>query len=131
MKLVLRLLGKVQLLLDILLQVVLLVNLRIDRVDVKVELLPGLAQLLELVLKLVDTLACALVVLGNANRLLCLLHQLFLPGLDLGGILLLTRIEVIEILLHLVVLLGRLLDLFGALLKLILQFGDLRGLLLN
>lgn len=78
--------GKIKL--DVLLERVLLVNLGVGRVDVVAELFPRLAQLFELVLQLVNTLACTLVMLGDTDGLLCLFHKLLLLGFDLGGIVL-------------------------------------------
>jgi len=62
-------------------------------------------------------------VLGDADGLLSLLHQLFLLLLDLGGKVLLTRVKLIEVPLSLFILLGRFLDVVGVPLELLIQHG--------
>ena len=70
---------------DLLCLGLLLVEVGVDLPDLVVELLLLVVKLFELVFELLYTLARALVVLRDSNRLLCLLHMLFCFALDLSG----------------------------------------------
>jgi len=70
---------------------------------IKLMLFLHIEEFLELILELVHTLTCALVVLGDTDRLLGFLHVVFLLLLDLTTQVLLTRVQLSQLLFHLVV----------------------------
>lgn len=78
-------LAGLEVLYDLLCLGLLLVKVGVDLPNLVVELLLLVVKLFELVLELLDTLARALVVLRDSNRLLSLLHVLFRLCLDLSG----------------------------------------------
>ena len=88
-------------------------------------------ELLELIFKLVNTLAGALVVLGDSNRLLSFFHVLLLLLLDLVVEVFLTMVKGVEVSLHLLVVGNSLGNQDGVFLELLLQLFNLIHTLLD
>ena len=117
-------LAGLQVLDHVLLFLVLLLDVVVELSDIVFELLFDIAQLLKLFLKLLDTLACTLVVLSDSDGLLSFFHELFFLLLDLGSKILLAAVQLLQLRLHLLVLVVSFLNELSVALDLLLELGN-------